>query len=128
MVANRFLYLHPAQSVKHILGLKNEFGKEGFRLLYLWYDVLGEEGSVHRKEIKTFSEVVKSNGVKFHALSYQELIVKLSNEYKTEHGEYISYIRDRYLQLPEDELELIQLGSLIIARSRIVHDNQYYPP
>jgi hypothetical protein len=92
-----FLYLHPAQLVKHILGLKKAFGKEGFRLLYLWYDVLGEEGSVHRKEIKTFLDVVKSDGLKFHALSYQELLVRLFNEYSSEHGEYIRYLSDRYL-------------------------------
>ena len=92
-----FLYLHPAQLVKHILGLKKAFGKEGFRLLYLWYDVLGEEGSVHRKEIKTFLDVVKSDGLKFHALSYQELLLRLFNEYSSEHGEYIRYLSDRYL-------------------------------
>jgi len=94
---NKFFYLHPAQLVKHILGLKKEFRKEGFRLLYLWYDVLGEEGAVHRKEIEAFSEVTRSDGVKFHALSYQELIVKLSNEYRSEHGKYIKYISSRYL-------------------------------
>ena len=93
----KFRYFHPAQLVKHILGLKRKFAKEGFRLLYLWYDVLGEEGSVHRKEIEAFSEVVKSDGVKFHSLSYQELIVKLSNEYRSEHEKYIRYISDRYL-------------------------------
>jgi len=93
----RFFHLHPAQLIKHILGLKKGFGKEGFRLLYLWYDVLGEEGAIHKKEIEAFSEVVRSDGVKFHALSYQELIVKLCNEYRLDHGEYIKYLSDRYL-------------------------------
>jgi hypothetical protein len=92
-----FLYLHPAQLVKHILGLKKEFGKEGFKLLYLWYDVLGEEGSVHRKEINIFSEVMKIDGLKFHAVSYQELIVRLFNEYSSAHAEYIKYLSARYL-------------------------------
>lgn len=49
-----FLYLHPAQLVKHILGLKREFGLNGFRLLYLWYDVLGEQGknlSINRNSL-----------------------------------------------------------------------------
>ena len=94
---NKFFYLHPAQLVKHILGLKKAFGKEGFRLLYLWYDVLGEEGAIHRKEIEAFSEVTRSDGVKFHALSYQELIAKLSNEYRSRHEKYVKYISDRYL-------------------------------
>ena len=92
-----FRHLHPAQLIKHILGLKKEFGKSGFRLLYLWYDVLGEEGAVHRTEIEAFSEIVKSDNIKFHALSYQELIVKLSKEYRLNHEEYIKYISDRYL-------------------------------
>lgn len=94
---NKFLYLHPAQLLKHILGLKKEFGKEGFRLLYLWYDVLGEEGAIHRKEIEAFSKMARSDGVKFHALSYQELIVKLSDEYRSDHLKYIEYISGRYL-------------------------------
>jgi len=49
---NAFLFLHPAQLVKHILGLKRALGKDGFRLLYLWYDVTGMEGAIHRKEIE----------------------------------------------------------------------------
>jgi len=92
-----FNHLHPAQLVKHILGLKRSLGKEGFRLLYLWYDVLGEEGAIHRKEIEIFREVVKADDIKFHAMSYQELIVHLSNEYRTNHGAYIEYITRRYL-------------------------------
>jgi len=94
---HNFSHLHPAQLVKHILGLKKQFGKGGFRLLYLWYDVLGQDGAVHRNEIDTFSEVAKSDGIKFHALSYQDLIIKLSIEYRNEHTEYIQYVSGRYL-------------------------------
>jgi hypothetical protein len=36
----KFRHLHPAQLIKHILGLRNEFDKARFRLLYLWYDGL----------------------------------------------------------------------------------------
>jgi len=92
-----FLHLHPAQLVKHILGLKNQFGKDSFRLLYLWYDVLGHDGAIHRNEIDTFSEVAKSDGIKFYALSYQDLIVKLSKESRTEYPDYIQYVCERYL-------------------------------
>ncbi len=94
---SKFIHLHPAQLIKHILGLKAKFGKHGFRLLYLWYDVLGEEGTTHRNEIEVFSEVVKADDIKFHAMSYQELIAKLSNEYRELHGQYIKYITNRYL-------------------------------
>jgi hypothetical protein len=93
----KFSYLHAAQLIKHILGLKVKDGKDGFRLLYLWYDVLGEESATHRNEIETFSEVVKADGVKFHAMTYQELIVRLSIGYRHEHERYIKYITERYL-------------------------------
>ena len=94
---NQFDFLHPAQLIKHILGLKQACGKNGFRLLYLWYDVLGREGSVHQEEIDEFSQVAKSDNIKFHALSYQELIVRLDQKCRADHGEYISYITERYL-------------------------------
>jgi hypothetical protein len=96
-VDDSFAYLHPAQLIKHILGLKRAYGRKGFRLLYLWYDVLGEEGANHRKEIRNFSEIAKSDDIKFHELSYQELIVRLSNEYRSDHEKYINYITTRYL-------------------------------
>lgn len=94
---HKFLHLHPAQLVKHILGLKNQFDKNSFRLLYLWYDVLGYDGAVHRNEINTFSEVVKSDGIKFHGLSYQELITTLATQLRPDHSEYIRYLTERYL-------------------------------
>jgi hypothetical protein len=93
----KFEYLHPAQLIKHILGLKRAFGKNGFRLLYLWYDVLGYDGSKHRDEIVEFTRVVISDGIKFHTISYQELILKLANEYRRDHKRYINYVTNRYL-------------------------------
>jgi hypothetical protein len=92
-----FQYLHSGQLVKHILGLRKRYGKSRFRLLYLWYDCLGLPGSKHREEIEVFTKVTKSDNIKFHALSYQELIFKLSTEYRNPHFDYIKYISDRYL-------------------------------
>jgi hypothetical protein len=94
---NHFKYLHAAQLIKHILGLKKAFGKKRFRLLYLWYDVLGEGGVIHKREVEEFLEIAHSDGIKFHTLSYQELIIKLSNEYRYNHGEYVRYLSERYL-------------------------------
>ena len=94
---NFFKYLHPAQLIKHILGLKTAFGKKEFRLLYLWYDVLGEEGSIHQKEIDRFIQVARSDNVKIHALSYQDLIFEVSAEYRSNHEKYVKYITERYL-------------------------------
>jgi len=92
-----FTYLHSAQLIKHILGLKRSFGKSGFRLLYLWYDVLGKEGAVHRDEIEKFSGIAKADGIYFDAMSYQELILVMSKEYRQEHANYIKYLSERYL-------------------------------
>lgn len=90
-------HLHSAQLVKHILGLKNAFGKTNFRLLYLWYDTLGYVGWQHREEIKRFIAVAKSDGILIHEMSYQELIVRLADNYRQSHKQYITYITNRYL-------------------------------
>ena len=96
-VDKRFNHLHPAQLVKHILGLKEKYGKNKFRLLYLWYDCMGPESSKHREEIEEFARVAKADSIRFHSLSYQKLIIKLSKEHRDSHREYIEYISDRYL-------------------------------
>ena len=92
-----FKHLHPAQLIKHILAMKRQFGRGGFRLLYLWYDVLGEQGKRHQDEVTEFSKVTKEDGIKFHSLTYQELITTLANQLRTEHQEYIRYLTERYL-------------------------------
>lgn len=94
---SKFTYLHVAQLIKHILGLKARFGKDGFKFLYIWYDVLGKEGAIHRNEIEAFSDIVRADDIKFHSMSYQELIVRLSDEYRQEHDRYIKYLTKRYL-------------------------------
>lgn len=94
---HNFIHLHPAQLVKHILGLKRWFGRDGFRFLYLWYDVLGEQGKQHRDEVEDFASVAKQDGIKFHSLTYQELITTLANQLRTEHKDYIRYLTERYL-------------------------------
>jgi hypothetical protein len=92
----RYSYLHSAQLIKHILGLKTKLGNKDFRLLYLWYDVLGKEGADHRVEVKDFTEIAKSDEIKFHSMTYQELIVILDRYYRDEHSDYTKYITERY--------------------------------
>jgi hypothetical protein len=92
-----FMYLHPAQLIKHILGLKRQYSRERFRLLYLWYDVLGEQGKQHRDEIEEFSVIAKKDRIKFHSTTYQELIITLANQLRSEHHDYIQYLTERYL-------------------------------
>ena len=58
-----FKHLHPAQLIKHILAMKRQFGRSRFRLLYLWYDVFGEQGNHHRDELEVFAKVAKGDGI-----------------------------------------------------------------
>jgi hypothetical protein len=94
---NFYKHLHPAQLIKHILGLKKEYGKKGFRLLYLWYDCFGNEGAKHREEIKSFNWIAKSDGIHFHAITYQKLIADLWKNHREEHPRYVYYLTSRYL-------------------------------
>ena len=93
----KFDYLHGAQLIKHILGLKNQLGKSKFRLLYLYYDTPGISSYIHQKEIEEFEEIATEDNIMFHSLSYQSLIIKLANRFREDHPEYIEYITDRYL-------------------------------
>jgi hypothetical protein len=93
--ANRFL--HSAQLIKHILGLKRVYGKDHFRLLYLWYDALGEDGYKHRLEIEEFKDIIKKDNVAIHSISYQELFFHLHNKCNDSDIEYLNYIEQRYL-------------------------------
>jgi hypothetical protein len=92
-----FNHLHPAQLIKHILAMKRHFGRGGFRLLYLWYDVFGEQGKRHQHEVAEFAEVVRGDGIKFHSLTYQELIATLASQLRSDHDQYVPYVTERYL-------------------------------
>jgi hypothetical protein len=93
----KFKHLHPAQLVKHILGLKKQCGGKSFKLLYLWYAVPGEDGSAHRKEIESFAKVAEKDNINFRSITYQEVIVNLYRHYYQEHNQFIDYLADRYL-------------------------------
>ena len=98
-----FKHLHPAQLIKHILGLyhacaKYKKPKNKFRLLYLWYDVPTEDGMKHRQEIERFTEIVVKDDVQFDAITYQEVIHNLYRQDAfQEHKQYIQYLENRYL-------------------------------
>jgi hypothetical protein len=97
-IDNEYRHLHPAQLIKHILGLKNKYKKkDSFRLLYLWYDAFGEEGFVHRSEIEKFARIAKSDNIRFSSITYQELITFLADNHYLTNEKYVNYITDRYL-------------------------------
>jgi hypothetical protein len=92
-----YTHLHPAQLIKHILGLKREFGTRGFRLLYLWYDAFGEEGARHRREVEEFKEIAVKDKVRFQSMTYQELIAAMAEKLRDRHPGYVDYLTERYL-------------------------------
>jgi hypothetical protein len=95
---NEFKYFDAVQLIKHILGLKIKDGKKAFRLLYLYYDAYGKDSYYHCQEIEKFTHIAKSDGIKFHSLSYQELITRMYQHYYDKENEaYFKYISDRYL-------------------------------
>ncbi len=93
-----FHHLHPAQLIKHILGLRYAFGRK-FRLVYLWYDAPFSDGVQHRKEIERFACVLEKDEVAFQPITWQELIIRLAEKLQDEkgHRDYINYLVERYL-------------------------------
>lgn len=92
-----FQHFNAAQTIKHILGLQKACRKRPFCLLYLWYEVPGESGINHRKEIEKFAKIAKKDKVKFRHATYQEIIMKLMKECYEENKDYLDYLTDRYL-------------------------------
>lgn len=98
-----FKYLDVAQLIKHILGLSANYPKKDgnsnvkFKLLYLWYDVLGKDGAEHRKEIEQFADVAQKDNIIFSHVSYQDVITTLATNYYKGNENYIDYLTDRYL-------------------------------
>ena len=82
------------QLLKHSLGLATSAGA-GCSLWYLWYDVGGEVGAIHRQEITEFARCVDPE-LGFREISYQELIARLATECSPGDSAYIEYLSSRY--------------------------------
>ena len=93
-----FEHLDAPQLIKHLLGLKTNYGEEGFALLYLWYDFASAEADKHRQEIQTFKNSIE-NEIDFRHLTYQDLFKAVSSMPGVNNG-YISYMHDRYFLIP----------------------------
>lgn len=89
-----FAYFDAPQLLKHILGLTTKFGRKGYGLLYLWYEVPSLEADRHRQEIKAFKAQI-GDDVDFRDMTYHELysVVKRTSE---ANKNYISYLTERY--------------------------------
>lgn len=98
---DNFKFLHAAQLIKHILGLKHRNGKTGFCLVYLWYDLANVESDArgeadaHRKEITEFAAIAAADGIVFRSVSCQEVIASLAQQ-RVGHEDYVDYLAERY--------------------------------
>lgn len=92
-----FNRLGATQLVRHVLGLKFGTSANMVRLVYLYYDALGDEAEEHRDEIVRFQERVASDPIRFVPLSVQEFILRAIKQLGSEHREYVDYLSGRYL-------------------------------
>jgi hypothetical protein len=91
-----FRHFDVAQVLKHILGLTTAYDKARFRLLYLWYEAPGDESSVLRAEVEAFADAARADGVDFHPLTYQDVMLRLATA-RAERRPYVDYLVERYL-------------------------------
>ncbi|MDR3418919.1 MAG: hypothetical protein P4L83_22315 [Nevskia sp.] len=91
--ATRFRFLYATQLLKHALGMASQC-RDGFTLLYLYYDWTGPAAREHRREIEQFAARVGAE-LRFRALSYQQLHTRL-RECAAEHTAYLDYLGARY--------------------------------
>jgi len=91
-------HLHAAQLLKHLLGLRKQ-NDTSFVLVYLWFDVPGtEEAARHCREIESFGEVLKRDGVAFVSRTYQEVFEALRGGNGGPKIPYVTYLLERYLE------------------------------
>jgi hypothetical protein len=90
-------HFHAAQLLKHLLGLRMQNGTN-FVLVYLWFDVQGAEAAERqRREIESFGEILKRDGVAFVSRTYQEVFAVLRGGNGEPERPYVKYLLARYL-------------------------------
>jgi hypothetical protein len=89
--------LGACQLLKHILGLKFCASADKMRLLYLYYDAIGEEAAEHRREMRQFQAAIAADPVRFVPISVQEFILRAVRLMRESHAAYVDYLTERYL-------------------------------
>jgi hypothetical protein len=92
-----FRRLCPAQLIRHILGLKFEKPADQVRLVYLYYDAIGDEAGEHRAELERFQKLVGVAPIRFVAMTVQDFVARAVSQCGQEHKPYVDYLSDRYL-------------------------------
>jgi hypothetical protein len=89
--------LNIPQLLKHLLGLKNRSPIGKFWLVYLWYAAPTSDQGEHFQQLAMFKATLAADNIRFHFMTYQELICRLAGVVRSEHSSYIDYLADRYL-------------------------------
>jgi hypothetical protein len=92
---HEFAVLDVAQLLKHMLGLAHT--AKPWKLCCLWFDVPGTTSTRHHEELDRFTGKIGDDALRFVALTYQELLPRMVGHIGLEHAEYVSYLRDRYI-------------------------------
>ena len=89
-------YLHAAQLLIHLLGLRRRNGTS-FALVYLWFDVPhAKAAKEHRREIGAFNEILKHDNIAFVSSTYQEVFESLRGENSKTKSPHVTYLLERY--------------------------------
>lgn len=89
--------LGASQLVKHILGLKFQTPAAKVRLVYLYWDAIGDDATEHRNEIRQFQEAIAGDPIRFVPMTVQELILRAVRRVRANHTAYVDYLAERYL-------------------------------
>ena len=92
---HHYRVLDVAQLLKHILALA--LSGHRWALCCLWFEIPGTVADQHRKELKDFTTQLGPEAAHFSALTYQELFDRMTHRVGDGDGEYMAYLRDRYL-------------------------------
>ncbi len=90
-------HLHAAQLIIDLLGLRKQNGM-GFVLAYLWFHVPNAEAAIeHRREIESFAEVLKRDGVAFVSRTYQQVFESFCEQNREAENPHLAYLLERYI-------------------------------
>ena len=112
-------YFHAAQLIKHLLGLRMQNGTN-FVLVYLWFDIPGAEAAMHhRREIESFGEILKRDGVAFVSRTYQEAFEVLRGANGDPKSPHVVYLLERYLDDAPRGLKAARTKADKIKRAKV---------
>jgi hypothetical protein len=91
----QFRRLDAAQLLKHSLGLAFTFRQtRPVRLLYIWFEVPGQEAEEHREELARFEKTIGTD-IEFYVTRYQDVFTRLAETPEPVQG-YLEYLASRY--------------------------------